>query len=97
MTTKQMPQYVAELRDRFGEHDLHLEFLAGPGERACQRWAEQVMVGIRAALGRSADLVEIVISYDRAPIYGAACEVGDAIAASVANLRQLEAVLGEVA
>ena len=86
--------YVVFLRDRHGDQDVHLEFLApgaaGPGQRERSAWCAEVQAGIVAALGRSGNLAELVVAGDRAPVLGIACPVEDAVHASVQMLRRLE-------
>lgn len=83
--------YIATLRDRHGEQDVHLEFLC-PGVTDQQRrgWCDAVFTGIALGLGRSGHLIELVVSADRAPVLGVGCDVESAVRESVAYLRKLE-------
>jgi hypothetical protein len=83
------PLYIATLVDRDGDA-VHLDFLAGGTGREAQRWAELVLIGLAREIGRSAKLVEFAISGDRAPVYGVACPVEDAVSVCAEYLRRLE-------
>lgn len=83
--------YVATLADRYGDQDHHMELLVpGATERERDQWCSSVVNGIVRALGRAGNLVELVVSADRAQVLGIGCPVEDAVRECVAYLRRLE-------
>ena len=83
--------YVATLTDRHGDQDEHLDLLVpGDNQRSRDAWCAAVQAGIVAALGRSGNLVELVVSADCAPVLGIGCPVDDAVRECVAYLRRLD-------